>query len=278
MQAGDERLIAAACGGSLRPMSGHENSPDMEPPLLVLVHSPLVGPLTWRGCAAALRSHDRPVLVPTLAGVMNAAPPWIPKLAARVAETLSQARHKGDVALIVHSGAGSLVPAIRAAAGPSVTAAVFVDAVIPRPGRSWFDTAPPALSQRLREMNQDGVLPPWNEWFPAESIASHLPDEALRADFFAEIPRLPLAYFEEVAPAAEGWDSIRCGYLQLSQAYDETAREAAARGWPTRHEPTDHLAMVTQPEAITAAIDRVLEEMGFPRKAERATNRAPETF
>jgi alpha/beta hydrolase family protein len=232
-------------------------------PVLVLIHSPLVGPLTWRSCSAALRSMDRSTLVPSLARVMDAEPPWIPKLAGRVVESLGEAPSRSDVALVVHSGAGALVPAIHAAARPRVTAAVFVDAVIPRPGRSWFDTAPPKLSQRLRELSQDGVLPPWDQWFPPDSIPSHLPDETLRSRFLAELPRLPLAYFEETAPEATGWDSMRCGYLRLSEAYEEAAREAADRGWPTHHEPSDHLAMVTQPETIAAALDRMLRQMGF---------------
>jgi hypothetical protein len=146
-----------------------------------------------------------------------------------------------------------------------VTAAVFVDAVIPRPGRSWFDTAPSALAQRLRSLAQGGVLPPWNEWFPPESIASHLPNDELRARFLAELPRLPLAYFEEAVPGAEGWDSIPCGYLRLSEAYEETAGEASARGWPVRHEPSHHLGMVTDPEVVASALDRMLKVMGFSR-------------
>ena len=109
---------------------------------------------------------------------------------------------------------------------------------------------------------------PWNEWFPAASIASHLPDDDLRARFIAELPRLPLAYFEEVAPRADGWDSMPCGYLQLSDAYAEAAREAASRGWPTVHVPSDHLAMVTRPEVIAAALERLLRDLGIPRRAD----------
>jgi hypothetical protein len=233
--------------------------------LLALIHSPLVGPLTWRACAEALSSIDRPAVVPSLAGVIDAKPPWIPKLAHRVVESLHEARPSDGVIVVVHSGAGSLVPAIHAAAEPLVTAALFVDAVLPNPGRTWFDTAPPALASRLRELGRDGVLPPWNEWFPPESIAAHLPDEDLRTRFQAEIPRLPLAYFEEIAPEVSGWDSIRCGYLELSKAYDDAAREAAARGWLTAHEPLDHLAMVTRPETIAGVLDRMLARMGFRR-------------
>jgi len=251
--------------------------PGMDPLLLVLIHSPLVGPMTWRDCAAALRSIDRPTLVPSLAGVTDAEPPWIPKLAGRVAEALRRSRPRSRVALIAHSGAGALVPAIRAIAGPRVSAAVFVDAVIPRPGHSWFETASPALGRRLRELSRGRVLPPWNEWFPPESIASHVPDDAQRARFLAEIPRLPLEYFEEIAPEVEGWDSIRCGYLRLSGAYDDIAAQAAARGWLLKHQPSDHLAMVTQPEAIAASLDQMLEQMGFPRIPGRARSRAPHT-
>ena len=75
----------------------------------------------------------------------------------------------------------------------------------------------------------------------------------------------PSRISRKVAPEAPAWDSIRCGYLQLSKAYDDAAREAAARGWLTEHEPLDHLAMVTRPEAVATAIDRMLERMGFRR-------------
>jgi hypothetical protein len=237
----------------------------VEPPWLILIHSPVVGPLTWRACSAALESIRRPSSVPSLSGVLDTQPPpWIPKLAERVADEVRAAPAGSSVALVVHSGAGALVPAIHALLGRRVRAAVFVDAVIPRPGRSWFDTAPPARSEWLRGLSRDGVLPPWNEWFPPGSIESHLPDETLRSRFLAELPHVPLAYFAEAPPEATGWEATRCGYLQLSDAYDDAAREADARGWLTHHEHSDHLAMVTHPQEIAMALDRILEQMGVP--------------
>jgi hypothetical protein len=192
-------------------------------------------------------------------------PPWIPKLARRVAETVRRERTSGDVVLVAHSGAGSLVPAVAMDIGTPVRAAVFVDAVLPHPGRTWLDTAPPELRDRLLRLAEDGRLPPWNRWFPERAIQSLLPDEKVRARFLAELPRLPLAYFEERAPRAEGWDRIRCGYVQLSDAYAETAREASGRGWPTQREPSDHLAMLTRPRAVAEALDLMMETLGFPR-------------
>ena len=45
----------------------------------------------------------------------------------------------------------------------------------------------------------DGVLPRWNEWFPPDALAELVPDERARAEFCAEVPRVPLRYLEEVA-------------------------------------------------------------------------------
>jgi len=236
-------------------------------PHLVLIHSPLVGPLTWRDCATELGNLGYRSIVPTLAGVIDAGPPWIPKLAARIVRSIRDEHAAGGVVLVLHSGAGSLVPAATRRLGARARGAVFVDAGLPRPGQSALDTAPAAFRERLLELGSDGMLPPWNEWFPPEAIASHLPDPDLHARFVAELPQLPLAYFQEPAPEVRGWDLLPCGYVQLSDAYADAARDAAARGWPVLQHASDHLAMLTQPEAVARTIDRLLQRMGMPRPA-----------
>src|SRR5271170_1235421 len=105
---------------------------------LVLVHSPLVGPLTWEPTAKRLRQMGYQVLVPSLAGIVGGAPPYYRKLAGRAAD----AAGTGPV-LVAHSGAGALLPAI--AEQTQARAAIFVDAILPHPGLSWFDTAARAL-------------------------------------------------------------------------------------------------------------------------------------
>src|SRR5262249_14351385 len=116
---------------------------------------------------------------------------------------------------------------------------------------------------------------PWNEWFPPDAIPSHLPDEDLRRRFLAELPRLPIAYFAEVAPEVNDWEAMPCAYLRLSEAYDATAREAASCGWLTRHEDSDHLAMVTRPDAIATALDEILKAMGWPAGESSGPARSP---
>lgn len=143
-------------------------------------------------------------------------------------------------------------------------AAVFVDATLPHPGVSWFDDAPAALVERLRGLVVDGWLPPWHRWFPAGALPALLPDERTRADFVAEVPVLPLAFFDEPAPASRTWPLERCAYLRLSQGYEREAHEAQRRGWPTLREPAHHLAMLTQPRRIASLLDRAVTDLLEP--------------
>jgi hypothetical protein len=235
-------------------------------PILVLLHSPLVGPLTWQPAATSLRAAGYHVTVPSLTGVLDSGPPYYRKLAGRVAETIRQAAPAGAgaVVLIGHSGAGALLPAAAQATGTPVAAAVFVDAILPHPGASWFQTAPPALREQLFGLardGRDGRLPAWHQWFPPDAVTGLLPEEDLRRRFIAELPRLPLAYFEEPAPVVDGWPLACCGYLRLSGAYDGVADQAERHGWLVVREPADHLAMLTRPAAISGLLDRLVKAL-----------------
>src|SRR5690606_4988500 len=164
------------------------------------------------------------------------------------------------VVLVGHSAAGPLLPACGAllasprGASRRVAGYLFVDAPLPAPG-SWFDTAPPELAATLRALaGSDGRLPRWSDWWPPEVMLRLLPDPALREAFCDELPRVPLAMFEEVRPPLGGWPDAPCAYLQLSDSYADDAVEAARRGWPVEHLDAHHLAMLTHPGALV--VDR----------------------
>jgi pimeloyl-ACP methyl ester carboxylesterase len=244
--------------------------------MLVLLHSPLVGPLTWQPAATSLRAAGYQVAVPSLTGVLDTGPPFYRKLADRVAATIRQANPTGAVVLIGHSGAGALLPAAAEAAGTAVAAAVFVDAILPHPGRSWFQTAPPALGEQLRGLASDRQLPPWHQWFPPEVVTQLLPEEDLRRRFIAELPHLPLAYFEERAPVVSGWPTACCGYLRLSGAYDGVADEAERHGWVVIRESADHLAMLTRPATIAGLLVRLIKALVDAGPEASAPGRQPD--
>jgi pimeloyl-ACP methyl ester carboxylesterase len=210
-----------------------------------LVHSPLVGPSSWRRTAEALAVSGLAASAVDYGGVSG--PDWYGGAAARIAAALDD---EDRIVLAVHSGAGGFAPALAATLGPRVTGFLFVDAVLPYPGRCWFDTAPPALAKRVREIAEDGVLPPWDTWFGLGAFDALIEDPAQRAAFSAELPRVPLAFLEAVAPDNDAWRARPRAYLQLSDGYAAEADAAAALGWIVRREALDHLAMLTQPDRV----------------------------
>ncbi|HEX3789506.1 MAG TPA: alpha/beta fold hydrolase [Pseudonocardiaceae bacterium] len=222
-------------------------------PTVVLVHSPLVSPLTWAPVAEALTSAGWPVNRPALTDVVTDEGPYYGTLAATVAEAIS-----GPSVIVGHSAAGALLPVIAAAATEPPRAVVFVDAVLPHPGQNWFDTAPDDLVQQLRGMARHGLLPTWDQWFPPGALLDLIPDPALHQRFVDELPEVPLAYFEETAPAVAPLPDHRCGYLLLSEPYQNEAAAARGFGWRVDTEPSDHLAMLTQPTRIAGALTRML--------------------
>ena len=159
-------------------------------PTFVLIHSPLVGALSWQASADRLRARGLTVVVPSLAGVFDGGPPYYPKLAARVAETVRVSVAARPLVLVAHSGAGALLPAVAAALADVVAAAMFIDAILPHPGATWFETGPPSLGEHVRSLAQEGWLPPWDQWFPPGTLDPLLPDPALRGRFLAQLPRV----------------------------------------------------------------------------------------
>ncbi|MFF2148451.1 alpha/beta fold hydrolase [Kitasatospora sp. NPDC058190] len=226
-------------------------------PALVLIHSPLVGALTWQPVARALRARGHATIVPSLAKAFGDAGPHYPRLAAAVAKEIDRHQDGGPIVLVAHSGAGALMPAVASATTAEVVGTIFADALLPHPGRNWFDTVPQDLREHLRGLTRDGRLPPWNEWFPAGTIEQLLPDPQMRGRFCDELPRLPLTYFEEPAPDHPSPAPFGSAYLQLSDGYQDEALQAEREGWRITRRSAHHLAMLTEPEDISRALEEL---------------------
>jgi hypothetical protein len=164
-----------------------------------------------------------------------------------LAALIDSVREDAAVA-VVHSGAGALVPLVG-----DIRGAVFVDALLPHPGQSWFDGVPAELAARLRALTKNGRLPPWHAWWPKGAMERLLPDRTLGGAFLGEQEELPLGYFEEPAPDLPL--AVPAAYLQLSEAYAGDADAAGAEGWPVKRLALDHLAVMTRPEAVAEAIE-----------------------
>ena len=224
----------------------------------VLLHSPLLGPLTWQGVARELADRGLAAEAPAWTPLAEVAGDFYASLAKAMARTIEDGG--GDpVILVAHSGAGALAPALAQALGAPVIGVILVDAILPHPGLSWLDTAPPALREDLTLGSQGGELPSWDAWWPPGALERLVPDPGLRAALLGELGPLPLAYFEEPAPAATLTGAV--GYLQLSGAYEDQAQIARQRGWLSRRLQLNHLSPLTAPREVAGMIHGLGREL-----------------
>jgi hypothetical protein len=192
-------------------------------------------------------------VVPSLVGVADApTPQWH-----HIPETVRIATNhlQGSIVLVGHSGAGLLLPVIADAVTVEVAALVFVDSFLPT-AAGRVPLGPPAFMDQLRELASDGVLAPWSTWFGEDAMSELVPDERLRAALEAEMPRLPLSYFQASVPVPDAWNRRSCAYLLLTaEPYGQSAIEARSLGWPVLEiQGVQHLAMATDAIAVTDAL------------------------
>ncbi len=222
---------------------------------MLFVHSPLVGPSSLRRLADLAADRGHSVALPDLTTAVGAATPHRALVEGAVG---AAARLRGAVTVVGHSGAGTFLPAIGdrlAAAAPLV----FVDAVVPR--RSGQHATSTELAELLDRNTTDGMLAPWLAWWPAELVASLLPDPADRDLFASDMPRVPRSFYDRPVPVPDGWSDRPCAYVQLSPAYDADRAEAEARGWPTIRLDANHLSVHTAPGRV---LDAILDILAWP--------------
>ena len=223
----------------------------------LLLHSPLLGPVSWHPARDELTARGGRAVVPNLVDAVTGRGPHIPAIARSVLQAVDSLGQ--PLALVAHSG-----PARRAGrrrrCTDAVAAVVFVDATLPYPGRSWFESAPTDLGDRLRILaGDDDVLPPWHTWFGPDAIAELVPDPVTRAVLCADVPRVPLSYLAETAPPELGWKRVPTCYLRLSDAYLDAEAVAVGEGWPTASLPdAHHLSGYTEPPRVVMALESLL--------------------
>ncbi|WP_293676840.1 hypothetical protein [uncultured Phenylobacterium sp.] len=209
----------------------------------VLVHSPFVGPAAWQATARLL-----PDAVVADYGCVTG-PDWYGRVGRAVAAQAGEAPWTA----VLHSGAGGFAPALARAAA-SLAGFIFVDAILPHPGRSVLDTAPAEMIAQLRRVTTDGLLAPWNRWFDVDPTEQMIPDPEARAAFVRDLLRTPFAFLEAVAPDDSAWEVLPAAYIQLSRNYDRTAERAAARGWRVSRERLHHLAMASHADRVASLL------------------------
>lgn len=233
-------------------------------PVVVLVHSPLVGPVTWAPVSRELRQRGIATVLPRLTDHDGSEVPYWVRHAAAVARRLEQQPPDAGLILVGHSGGGPLLPAIGAFSPHPVAGYIFVDAGLPHPGRSHLEeieAGAPDFGRDLRtDLEAGGSFPQWTD----EDLRELIPNTGLRQGVLAELHPRRLDFFEEPLPHVEDWPNAPCAYVRLSQGYDQPARQAQQGGWPYREFDAGHFHMLVDPVAVAGAILHLTSSMAQP--------------
>lgn len=207
---------------------------------VLLIHSPLLFPISWSAVADLIADAAVPDLRPALV------PPYYESVSRAACAGLSDPT---DVTLVGHSRAGALLPAIAARLGPAVRKIVYVDARLPHPGRTWLSTLSPEQADRMRALCDQGTLASWDRWFAPSMMAELVPDPAVRDRLVESLPRLPWGMLTETAPS-DVLPAVPLRYVQLSPAYAADAQRAEDEGFEVVRADTHHLALMTDPALV----------------------------
>ena len=230
-------------------------------PVYVLIHSPLVGGLTWTLVADQLRQRGQRVILPILSDATTSKAPFWKQHAASVAQALTQIPRKDAVILVAHSGAGPLLPAIRQGLANRIQAYVFVDAGVPRAGATRLDLMKSEdleWARQFEESLQRGErFPNWS----SDNLREIVPDDNLRTKLVAEIHPRGLDFFTEPIPVFDGWPDSPCIYIQFSTPYERPAAQARQAGWAFYEFRAGHFHMLVEPKPVTEMIMHAMHEV-----------------
>ena len=222
--------------------------------MYILIHSPLVGPLTWSRVADEVRARGLKVLVPALEDSASSRDPSWKQHADSVARAVSPTLQDTPVILVAHSGAGPLLPAIRRSIPNPIHAYLFVDAGIPRDAATRLELMksedPDWTAQFQSYLEQGGRFPDWS----FDDLQEVIPDENLRRQMVSEIRPRGVSFFTEPIPVFAGWPDAPCVYIRFSAPYDRSAAQAMASDWLVYNLDAGHFHMLVNPVAVTDMI------------------------
>jgi len=228
----------------------------------ILIHSPLVGPLTWSSVAEQMRQRDIAVVVPTLVDSPDSTEPFWKQHSQSVSQALAQIPKSSSVTLVAHSGAGPLLPVVREILPNTVNAYVFVDAGIPRHGATRLDLMksedPEWAEQFQKELERGERFPNWS----FSDLEAVIPDKSLRKQMVPEIRPRGLVFFTEPIPVFDGWPDAPCVYIQFSAPYERPAAQARQAGWRTYKLEAGHFHMLVDPATVMDLIVKAVNRSG----------------
>jgi pimeloyl-ACP methyl ester carboxylesterase len=215
-------------------------------PQFILIHSPLVGPSSVMATARALGTlgFAAHVLTPDALPGNTTWHDW--------PQRLMEALPEMDDPILVGHSAGGLLAAYLAG---SLNAKSFIclDAMMP----PEHGVTPPVEPDFLKFVHslptEEGLLPIWTDWWEGDLLAEAPMTPSLKATFLAELPRLPVSWFED-SFNMPNWSCAKRAFIQTSPVFRDEATRAEERGWPVIRLKGTHLHPALAPEETAAAL------------------------
>lgn len=230
---------------------------------LVLIHSPIVGPVTWSLVRNELQLKGAKAIVPELAYDIAPKGPFWELHARSVARALESILENEELILIAHSGAGMLLPAVRQISSRPVAGYIFVDADIPEDGVSRLELLRrelPQAAEGVRQVLSAGeMLPAWSD----AELQEVIPDPELRQRILADLRPHALAFMEEPIPVFEGWPQVPCGYLSFKRtgSYQGSIERAKRECWAYAELDGAHFHMLVDATGVAEVLLRLAERL-----------------
>lgn len=239
----------------------------------VLLHGAFQGGWVWKDVEASLRGFGHDVHVPTLTGSGHLAYLLNDKLGldSAVDDVVGLLFHQDvrEVVLVCHSWSGMLAPAVAARLAERVRRIIFVDAVLPEPGKSFTDLAGPEFRTMLCKHVENWLVRPW----PLPVFGVHC--EERKKWFSARLGAFPLKAFTTPysGPAQPAWPE--CAYIRCLETptpfLKGMAQKARALGFAYREIASGHSPMTTAPDRLAEVLRELASPAGGPA-AESATH------
>ncbi|WP_299321489.1 alpha/beta hydrolase [Parasphingopyxis sp.] len=225
-------------------------------PDIVLIHSPLVGPTSLAPTQKALERAGHICHLPTAYAAGAEIPPW-----RDWPDRLAEALPEMDRPVIAGHSMGGLLAA-RLAADLNASGMICLDAAIPPDSGTVLPVEPTFRAFLDTLPVQDGVLPPWNDWWTVDIFEGGDVSDAEKETFLADIPALRRDWFDD-SFAMPDWSRAKRTYLRTSLSFVEEARRAGSLGWPVIRLKGTHLHPFAEPEETADAILQCRAAMGL---------------
>jgi pimeloyl-ACP methyl ester carboxylesterase len=225
----------------------------------VLVPGAWLGGWCWRDVAALLRVPDHTIIAATLTGLGERAHLLCPQIGlhTHVQDVVGLLRYRDlrSVILVGHSYGGTVITAVAEQVPERIGCLVYLDASVPRDGESNNDVIGPEMAEQLRSAaasDGDGWRVP-----PAHYVVSRLPD-AIRPWVEKRLTPHPLRCFDEpIQLRSEAAAALKRAFIRTSPQsalYERLVNRAREAGWHCRELHGGHYAMLTEPQAVAAAL------------------------